>query len=258
MKLKNKVCIITGSRQGLGYDIAIEFLKNGARVVLNGRDQEKLIDSVKNLTKLYGEENVIGIQADITKKQDCVNLADKTIGKWGRIDVLVNNATESAIGPSVEITEEGWHKTIDTNVTGSFYCAQAVAEKSMIPNRSGNIIMITSMLGIRGLQERAAYCAAKHGVIGLTKALAVEWGKLNIRVNALCPSYIMTPLEREDVMTGRCGYTLADIESRMPLGRYSEPAEQAKACVFLASSDSSFVTGTTFINDGGWTVYGGW
>lgn len=93
---------------------------------------------------------------------------------------------------------------------------------------------------------------------GLTKALAVEWGKSNIRVNALCPSYVMSLLEREDVMTGRCGYTLEDIESRMPLGRYSEPIEQARACAFLASEDSSFMTETTLINDGGWTIYGGW
>lgn len=257
MKLKDKVCIITGSRQGLGYDIAKEFLKNGAKVVLNGRRQELIDRAVSELDREF-PKRVIGIQADVTKKGDCNKLADKTIEYWGRIDVLVNNATESAIGPSIEISEDDWRKTIDTNVTGSFYCAQAVAAKSMLPQKSGNIIMVTSMLGIRGLQERAAYCAAKHAVIGLTKALAVEWGKSNIRVNALCPSYVMTPLEQEDVITGRCGYTLEDIESRMPLGRYSEPVEQAKACVFLASEDSSFMTGTTLINDGGWTIYGGW
>ena len=144
MKLKDKVCIITGSRQGLGYDIAKEFLKNGARVVLNGRKQELIDQSVSELSREF-PERVIGIQADITSKDECNKLADKTIERWGRIDVLVNNATESAIGPSIEISEEGWHKTMDTNVTGSFYCAQAVAAKSMFSQKSGNIIMITSI-----------------------------------------------------------------------------------------------------------------
>lgn len=257
MKLKDQVAVITGSRQGLGFAIASIFLEEGAKVVINGRNANKVKLAVNDLQK-KGYTKVIGIAADIRDYKQAFKLMKKVISIWGRIDILVNNATDSAISPSEDLDPKDWNDTLSVNLTGSFYCSQAVAKLSMIPNKRGNIINVISMLGLRGLPDRAAYCAAKHGLIGLTQALAVEWGELNIRVNAICPSYIMTPMEKYDLKSGRYGYTLEDITKRMPLRRVSTPEEIAKSFVWLASDDSSFTTGSVIKTDGGWTAYGGW
>jgi len=256
-KLKEKVALITGSRQGLGYAIAKAFLNEGAMVVINGRNQKEVDVAVGQLVR-EGFENVMGIEADVRNQSECFFMVEKIINKWGRVDILVNNATDSIVLNSEDVLPVDWDKTIHTNLSGSFYCSQAVAKLSMLGNKAGSIIMISSILGLGGSRQRAAYCAAKHGVIGLAEALAVEWASSNIRVNTICPSNIMTPLEMEDALTGRCGYTIKDIENRTPLGRYSTPEEQAMACVWLASNDSSFTTGSVIKTDGGWSAYMGW
>jgi NAD(P)-dependent dehydrogenase (short-subunit alcohol dehydrogenase family) len=256
-KLKNKVALITGSRQGLGYAIAQEFLKEGAKVVINGRSQKEIEPVIEDLKK-KGIEDVMGIEADIRNQEACFKMVKKIVDEWGGVDVLVNNATDAIVMNSEDVKPEDWDRTIHTNLSGSFYCSQAVAKLSMLKNKSGSIIMISSVLGLGGSRQRASYCAAKHGVIGLAEALAVEWASSNIRVNTLCPSNIMTPLEMEDAETGRCGYSMSDIENRTPLGRYSTPEEQARACTWLASEDSSFTTGSVIKTDGGWSAYMGW
>jgi NAD(P)-dependent dehydrogenase (short-subunit alcohol dehydrogenase family) len=257
-KLKNKVALITGSHQGLGYAIAKSFLEEGARVVINGRNNEAIEKTVKLLKEDWGDDVVIGFQADIRDQKACFYMVEQIINKWGFVEILVNNATDAIVMNSEDVSSEDWDKTINTNMSGSFYCSQAVAKLSMIKRKTGSIIMVSSVLGLGGSRQRAAYCAAKHGVIGLAEALAVEWAQYNIRVNTICPSNIMTPLELEDAATGRCGYSVSDIERRTPLGRYSTPEEQAKACVWLASEDSSFTTGSILKTDGGWSAYMGW
>lgn len=256
-KLKEKVALITGSRQGLGYAVAKAFLSEGARVVINGRNQKEVDVAVDQLVR-EGFKDVIGIEADVRNQSECFSMVEKIIDKWGRVDILVNNATDSIVLNSEDVLPADWDKVIHTNLSGSFYCSQAVAKLSMLGNKAGSIIMISSILGLGGSRQRAAYCAAKHGMIGLSEALAVEWAPSNIRVNTICPSNIMTPLEMEDALTGRCGYTIEDIENRTPLGRYSTPEEQAMACVWLASDDSSFTTGSVIKTDGGWSAYMGW
>jgi len=256
-KLQDKVALITGSRQGLGYAIAREFIHEGAKVVINGRSQEAL-DEVVRILKAEGAKDVMGIQADVKDREACFRMVERIVDRWGAVDILVNNATDAIVMNSEEVLPEDWRRTIDTNMSGSFFCSQAVAKLSMIGRKRGSIIMISSVLGLGGSRQRAAYCAAKHGVIGLAEALAVEWAAYNIRVNTICPSNIMTPLELEDAQTGRCGYSMSDIEHRTPLGRYSTPEEQAKACVWLASDDSSFTTGSVLKTDGGWSAYMGW
>lgn len=254
--LKGKVAIITGGRQGLGNAIARAFISEGAKVAINGRDQKSLEDSIVQMKK-DGFKNTIGIEADITDRDACFQMVKTVLNKWGHIDILVNNATDSVLFNSEDLSPEDWNRVLATNLSGSFFCSQAVAKQSMIKRKQGSIIMISSVLGLGGSKQRAAYCTAKHGIIGLTEALAVEWAKYNIRVNAICPSNIMTPLEKEDAKTGRCGYTIKDIEKRTPLGRYSTPEEQAKACVWLASNESSFTTGSVLKTDGGWSIYMG-
>lgn len=254
--LKGKVALITGSRQGLGRTVAELFLGEGAHVAINGRNKVEVEAAVSDL-KSQGYANVMAAPGNVARQLECFAMCRSVIKEWGKIDVLVNNATDSALSASEDLDCEDWERVLGVNLSGSFYCSQAAAKLSMIEQRSGSIIMISSILGLGGSKQRAAYCSAKHGMIGLSKALAVEWGVFNIRVNALCPSNIMTPLEKEDAETGRCGYTIQDIERRTPLGRYSTPLEQAKACLWLASQDSSFTTGSVINTDGGWSAYMG-
>ncbi len=215
-------------------------------------------DEAVEALRQQGYSKVLAVAGDVADRAACFNLVQQSLAHWGKVDILVNNAGVSAIDASENLSAEQWQRTIDVNLSGSFYCAQAAGKLAMIPQKSGNIIMISSMLGNTGLQRRAAYCATKHAVIGLTKVLAVEWARHNIRVNALCPGYIMTPMEEQDAANTLSDYTAEDIKRRTPLGRYGTPEEQARACVWLASGDSSYNTGTILPSDGGWLAYGGW
>jgi 3-oxoacyl-[acyl-carrier protein] reductase len=175
--------------------------------------------------------------------------------RWGQLDVMVNNAGTSMIAPSVELAEADWRRTIDLNLTGAFLGCQAAA-RVMLPRRSGAIINIGSILGQVGLPKRAAYCASKHGLIGLTKVLGTEWGRQGVRVNCINPGYIKTPMDVQDQAVG--DYTDADITRRAPAGRFGTVEEVAAAAVWLASDAAAYVTGTAVDVDGGWVAYGGW
>jgi 3-oxoacyl-[acyl-carrier protein] reductase len=258
MRLKDKVALVTGSSMGIGEAVAAAFLREGAKVVVNSRDQSRAEEAAARLVEATGNDEVLALAADVGERDECFELVRRTIDHWGRLDVLVNNAGVSAIAPSEDLSAEQWQRTIDVNLSGCFYCSQAAAKLAMIKQRSGSIIMVSSILGTTGLHKRAAYCTTKHGLIGLTKVLAVEWARYHIRVNALCPGYIMTPMETNDADAGISDYTQGDIKRRTPMGRYGTPEEQAAACVFLASDESSYTTGSSLFSDGGWTAYGGW
>jgi 3-oxoacyl-[acyl-carrier protein] reductase len=159
------------------------------------------------------------------------------------------------IAPSVELGEADWRRTIDVDLTGPFLCSQAAA-REMIPRGRGVIINISSILGETGLQMRAAYSSAKHGLNGLTKVLAVEWARHGIRVVSINPGYIETPMDVGDQSSG--GYTPADIRRRTPLGRYGNPDDVARCALFLASEDAAYITGSVVNVEGGWLAYGGW
>lgn len=256
MKLKDQVAIVTGSSYGIGEAVAREFLRNGAKVVINSRDQGRADETAQRL-KAEGFEHVLPVAADVADRRQVFQMVEKVIQTWGQVDILVNNAGISAIGDSETLPEDKWNRTIAVNLNGPFWCAQAVAPH-MIARRKGNIINVSSILGNVGLHRRAAYVTTKHGLIGLTKVLAVEWAKYNIRVNALCPGYIWTPMETNDAALGISDYTPEDIKRRTPMGRYGTAEEQAKACLWLASDDSSYTTGAVILSDGGWVAYGGW
>lgn len=242
---------------GIGEAVAAVYLKEGAKVVINSRDQGRA-DATANKFRLQGYNQVLAVAGDVSDRDACFNLVRRTLERWGNVDILVNNAGASAIANSEDLSQEKWQRTVDVNLSGCFYCSQAAAKLAMIPQRSGNIIMVSSILGNVGLHRRAAYCATKHALIGLTKVLAVEWAKYNIRVNALCPGYIMTPMETTDAEAGINDYTQEDIQRRTPIGRYGTAAEQALVCLWLASDDSSYTTGSIQVSDGGWLAYGGW
>ncbi len=253
MKLAGRVAIVTGSSMGIGEAIAAAFLREGGRVVVNSREQKRADAAAAGLTRQGGE--VLALAADVSTRAGVDRLVAAAVRRWGRLDVMVNNAGTSMIAASVELPEADWRRTIDLNLTGAFLGCQAAAH-AMLPQRSGSIINIGSILGRVGLPRRAAYCASKHGLIGVTKVLGVEWGRQGVRVNCINPGYIKTPMDVHDQAVG--DYTDADITRRAPAGRFGSVEDVAGAAVWLASDDSAYVTGTCVDVDGGWVAYGGW
>jgi 3-oxoacyl-[acyl-carrier protein] reductase len=253
MKLKEQVAIVTGSSMGIGEAIARLYARNGARVVINSRSLERARRVAEDLTGKGLEAHPI--EADVADRAQVDRMVRRTVERWGRLDILVNNAGTSMIAPSVELGEADWRRTIDVDLTGPFLCSQAAA-REMIPRGRGVIINISSILGETGLQMRAAYCSAKHGLNGLTKVLAVEWARHGIRVVSINPGYIETPMDVGDQSSG--GYTPADIRRRTPLGRYGTADDVARCALFLASEDAAYITGSVVNVEGGWLAYGGW
>ncbi len=253
MKLRDRVAIVTGSSMGIGEAIAWAYAREGARIVVHSRSSERGDRVARALRE--GGHGAVAVAGDVRDASTAERLVDAAQQRWHRLDILVNNAGTSMIGPSETLAEEGWRLTIDTNLTGAFFCAQAAA-RVMIPQRKGVILNISSILGEVGLPKRAAYCASKHGLIGLTKVLGTEWARHGIRVVSIDPAYIKTPMDERDQGTG--DYTSADIERRTPAGRFGGVEEVATAALFLASDDAAYITGSCVTVDGGWVAYGGW
>jgi 3-oxoacyl-[acyl-carrier protein] reductase len=245
--------VVTGASRGIGEAIATELAASGARVVLAAPGFDPATAATDRLREAGHE--AIAVEADVTRHDDVARLVDGTVERFGRLDVLVNNAGIGAIGPSESLPLEVWQRTIDTNLTGVFLCAQA-AGRVMIEQRRGVIINIASIFGAVGMPQRAAYAASKHGVVGLTKVLGVEWAPHGVRVVAVNPAYVRTALDETDGQAG--GYTQADVERRTPAGRFASAQEVAQVVAFLATDRASFVTGSSVDVDGGWLAYGGW
>jgi len=251
MKLENRVAVVTGGGRGLGQAIALAFAEQGAAVVIAEVDLpagEKVVEKIGGLGR-----RSLGVKADVTDKIEVEEMVKVTIQEFGRIDIVVNSAGVTMVGPSIKLEETSWDKTLDTDLKGVFLCCQAAA-REMIKQKSGNIINIASGAGIVALPERAAYCSAKAGVIMLTKVLACEWAGRGIRVNAIAPGYCRTEMLMDLVRRGL--YDEKVVARRTPMGRLGSPEEIGKAAVFLAADDSSFVTGHTLVVDGGWSAYG--
>ncbi len=254
--MKGKSVLITGSTKGIGLEIARIMLASGANVVVNSRTQRDVGTTIQKLEadpKTRGA--VKGMHGDVGLFEECQRLGDYTVQSFGKVDVLVNNAGTSMIADSLELKKDDWERTIRTNLSGPFYLSQACG-KIMAKNGGGSIVNISSMFGSGGVPKRLAYCSSKFGLNGLTKTLASEWAHYNIRVNAVSPGYIETPMDQGDQTTG--GYTVADIQRRTPMGRYGTSLEVAKVVLFLASNFSSYVTGDNIVVDGGWLAYIGW
>jgi 3-oxoacyl-[acyl-carrier protein] reductase len=188
--------------------------------------------------------------------QEARALATAASERFGRLDIWVNNAGVNVIKPALELESAEWEQVIQTNLSGCFYGSQAAA-RLMVPQKSGVIIQIGSIFGELGLPRRAPYTAAKHGLIGLTKVLAAEWARDNVRVVCLDPGYIRAGLGIKSQTRGGA-FTAEDIERRTPMGRFGEPEEVARVAVFLASDEASYITGSHITVDGGWIAYGGW
>lgn len=243
MSNQNKVAIITGSKQGIGLGIAKDLAKAGYNIIISDINQGDC-DNTANQIKVEGVQ-VIGIACDVSNKSQVDNLISQTIQQLGRVDVLVNNAGIYPFKAFQEIQEKDWDQVLDVNLKGIFLTSQAV---SKVMSEGGRIINISSIASIIGFQGLTHYCASKGGVNSLTRVLALELAAQNITVNAVLPGAIATPGAQIPEDTKQ--QTIANI----PLQRIGNPEDIANIVTFLASDKSSYITGQTFVVDGGWTL----
>lgn len=242
MKFSNKVAIITGSSRGIGKATALLFAQEGASVVVNYKTNKKEAEAV---AKKIGAKNCLVIGADVTKEEDVKRLVKETLHTFGRIDILVNNAGEIIRPGDWKTGVETWRHTIDINLTSAWLVTREVAP---VMQKQGAIVNLTSTVGLLGSQYVLAYSCAKNGIVALTKSFAKELAP-SIRVNAVAPSNVMTD------MTKGAGKALIDrMREATPLKRIAEPVELAKAILFLASDDASYITGETLVVDGGYSL----
>lgn len=243
--LENKVAIITGAGSGIGKAAAELFAREGAKVVVSDIDEDHGKNAVEGIQINGGE--ACFIKADTSKSEDNESLVKQTIAKYGKLDIAVNNAgIAGPLAVTGEYPLDGWKKVIDVNLSGVFY-GMRYQIPAMLP-AGGSIVNIASILGNTGTRFSPAYVAAKHGVVGLTKAAALEYADKNIRINSVGPGYIKTPM----VMNALDSETLKAVVGLHPIGRLGESEEIAELILWLASSKSSFVTGAYYLADGGY------
>jgi len=243
--LTNKVAIVTGSARGLGRAMALGLAKYGANIVIADLRFSEASETKKEVESL-GRES-LAIKVDVTKSDSINEMVEKTLEEFDKIDILVCSAGVSVRKPALEITEEDWDRVIDINLKGTFLCDQAVGREMKKKGR-GKIINIASVSGQLGHPNRSPYTASKGGVVLLTKALAVEWARYNINVNAIGPGFFRTPLT-EDYLSNEKIYN--EIISKIPMGRPGEVEDLIGPAVFLASDASNYITGHTLFVEGG-------
>ncbi|NHN49428.1 3-oxoacyl-ACP reductase FabG [Halostella sp. JP-L12] len=241
--------IVTGASRGIGSGIATKLADHGASVVVNYRSSEEKAEAVVDEIEDDGG-TAVAVQADVSDYADVEAMVDATVDRFGSLDVLVNNAGMTKIGPAAELDVEDWRRVIDVDLTGVFIGSQIAGRRMREQADGGAIVNVASMMGTMGYHRRAPYCAAKSGVINLTKTLAVEWAEDDVRVNALAPGFIQTDIT--DQTQDAAGYTDDDIRRRTPMARYGTVEEMANCVSFLARGDT-FVTGEVLRADGGWT-----
>lgn len=240
---KGQVVAITGATRGIGYSLAEAFAQAGASIAICGTREEVVQDTVKKLQALGGK--VFGMRADISSEADCNNFIENTVKELGGLDVLVNNAGITKDGLTVRMSEADWNAVINVNLTGTFLMSKA-ALKVMFKKRSGNVVNISSVIGQMGNAGQANYAASKAGIIGLTKSLAKEFGSRGVRVNAVAPGFVRT------AMTDALSEEMKEKALQaVALKRFAEPQDIAKAVMFLASQDASYITGHVLAVNGG-------
>jgi len=252
MTQPGRVAVVTGAAQGIGRRTAELLAERGYRLVLSDlRTATETLRAVRNL----GTE-AFDVQGDVADESVVHQIAAAVNDRFGRTDVLVNNAGISLISPAEEQSAVDYRRVLEINLVAPFLLSKAFGT-TMLAQRAGSIINVASVAGLVGIADRAAYNASKHGLIGLTRTLAAEWGGRGVRVNAVCPGWVKTEMDTADQSTG--GYTDSDITGRVPMARFAAADDIARAIAFLADPrESAFINGHTLVVDGGWTADGSW
>lgn len=247
-----KIAVITGAAQGIGRRTAEVFAEQGYALGL--ADLREPVETLKAV-KAAGAE-AIALVGDISDEATVARLSGLVQEKWGRVDALVNNAGISFIENAETTGAADFRRVLEVNLVAPFLLAKAFGA-TMLARGSGSIVNVASIAGLVGVADRAAYNASKHGLIGLTRTLAAEWGGRGVRVNAVCPGWVKTEMDDSAQAAGL--YADADITNRVPMGRFASPEDIARAILFLADEkQSGFVNGHTLVVDGGWTADGSW
>jgi NAD(P)-dependent dehydrogenase (short-subunit alcohol dehydrogenase family) len=245
-----RVAVITGAAQGIGKRTSELLAERGYSLLLN--DMRPV---PKETASRFGSD-VLEVLGDISDEDVVARIAAAARERWGRADVLVNNAGISMITPAECLSAADYRRVLEINLVAPFLLAKVFGEM-MLEQGAGSIINIASIAGLVGVADRAAYNASKHGLIGLTRTLAAEWGGRGVRVNAVCPGWVKTEMDTADQASS--GYTDADITGRIPMGRFASPDDIARAVAFLADErESGFINGHALVVDGGWTADGSW
>jgi NAD(P)-dependent dehydrogenase (short-subunit alcohol dehydrogenase family) len=248
-----KTVLITGAAQGVGLVTALLLARSGCRLILV--DLQDMTAAQARLRE-SGVTAVASVQGDISSEAFVRKLAEQVQSSYGALDVLVNNAGISLIAPAEDTTAEQWQRVLAVNLFAPFLLCKYLGAQ-MLERKSGSIVNVASVAGLAGISHRSAYNASKHGLIGLTRTLAAEWGGRGVRVNAICPGWIKTEMDVADQGSG--AYTDKDIIDRVPLARFARPDDVAQAIAFLADSDKSgFINGASLTVDGGWIADGSW
>jgi NAD(P)-dependent dehydrogenase (short-subunit alcohol dehydrogenase family) len=252
LPIMKPVAVITGAAQGIGKRTAEVLAARGFDLVLNDLHSPK--QTLENVHALGA--TAIEALGDVSSEPVVLEMVRNTQNTFGRVDALVNNAGISFIQPAEEITLEGFRRVLEVNLIGPFLLCREFG-KVMLAHGSGSIVNIASIAGLYGVSDRAAYNASKHGLVGLTRTLATEWGGRGVRVNAVCPGWVKTEMNEKD--TGSGAYTDEDIEKVVPMARLANPDDIAQAVAFLTDPTSSaFVNGHALVVDGGWTADASW
>ncbi|WP_137285582.1 SDR family NAD(P)-dependent oxidoreductase [Halorussus salinisoli] len=249
-RLSEQTAIVTGSSAGIGAAIAKRFAAEGANVVTNSRSRDRAEETAEAIRATGGD--AVAIESDVTDYDAMEALVEATVEKFGSLDVMVNNAGVTSIGPAEDVDPDDWQRIIDVDLTGVFFGSQLAGRQMIEQGSGGSILNISSIMGDLGLHGRAPYCAAKAGVNNLTRTLAVEWAPHGVHVNALAPGFVKTDIT--DQTQSAADYTDEDIRNRTPLDRFGTLDEMAECATFLVNNNH-YVTGEVLHADGGWTAY---
>jgi NAD(P)-dependent dehydrogenase (short-subunit alcohol dehydrogenase family) len=250
-----KIAIVTGAAQGIGRRTAEVLAGAGYGLLL--MDMQACAATIAAVKAAGAGVEVEEVLGDISDETVVARAVDVVRTRWGRADVLVNNAGISFIAPAESVEVAKFRRVLEVNLLAPFLLAKGFGAM-MLEHRSGSIVNVASIAGLVGVADRAAYNASKHGLVGLTRTLAAEWGGRGVRVNAVCPGWVKTEMDVADQAAGG-GYNDADIEGVNPMGRFASPEDIAQAILFLAEPErSGFVNGHTLVVDGGWTTDGSW
>src|SRR5947209_12493272 len=247
MQLDQKVAIVTGSDSGIGRAIALQFAKEGAAVVVNYAHAQDKAEEVRQIIE-RNNGRVLVLQADVSQYQQATGLIQQTVEHFNRLDIMVNNAGMEIHSPFLDVTEEHWDRVLNVDLKGAFFCAQAAARDMIKRKTAGRIINISSVHEDLAMPQNAPYCCAKGGLRMLTRTICLELAPYNITVNNIAPGAIHTPIDADVEADPQ---KMAALLAEIPLHRMGQPEEIARLALYLASDASAYVTGATYIIDGG-------